>query len=70
MRYIIDRLEEEWAVCEDETKKMRVIPRSQLPEGLREGDVLKEEGGIFTPDPKATGERREAMGKKLKNLFE
>lgn len=70
MRYIIDRLEEGLAICEDELKKMISIPRSQLPEELKEGDILMEDEGVFYPDPEALKERKTNMKKKLTDLFE
>ena len=41
MKYIIDRLEEGIAVCENELKKLISIPTDLLPDGLKEGDVLE-----------------------------
>ena len=41
MKYIIDRLEEGIAVCENELKKLISIPKDLLPDGLKEGDVLE-----------------------------
>lgn len=70
MKYIIDRLEDGLAICEDELKKMISIPRTQLPEKLKEGDILNEEEGRFTLDAEATRKRREKLRKKLMNLFE
>ncbi|WP_417039794.1 DUF3006 domain-containing protein, partial [Clostridium porci] len=37
MRYIIDRLEEGLAVCENEQKKIITIPRTMLPNEVKEG---------------------------------
>ena len=37
MKYIIDRLEEGIAVCENELKKLISIPKDLLPDGLKEG---------------------------------
>ena len=70
MRYIIDRLEEGLALCEDELKKIIPIPQDHLPKGIKEGDLINEEKGIFSLDPAATEERRKKMRKKLNDLFE
>lgn len=70
MKYIIDRLEEGLALCEDELKKIISIPRTKLPEDLKEGDIIHEDEGVFSLDPDSTRERREAMKKKLMDLFE
>ena len=70
MRYIIDRLEEGLAVCENEQKKIITIPRTMLPNEVKEGDILKEEKGSFTLDPESRKKRRKAIRKKLEDLFE
>lgn len=69
MRYIVDRFEENLAVCEDENQEFSSFPISLLPPDVKEGDILDEENGRFTPNPKETARRREAVGKKLKGLF-
>lgn len=70
MKYIIDRLEDGIAVCENELKKLISIPKDKLPEGLREGDVLEEQGGVFSRSDEDTARRRSEMRKKLMDLFE
>ena len=41
MRYVIDRIEEEFAVCEnEETGEMEEIDVFYLPDGIEEGDIL------------------------------
>lgn len=70
MRYIIDRLEEGIAVCENELKKMISIPKEHLPQDIKEGDLLSEDDGIFSIDKEATDKRRSQMRKKLMDLFE
>lgn len=70
MKYIIDRLEGDLAVCEDEQKQMRSIPTGQLPPGIKEGDVLTEhKDHTFSIDSIATQERRRQMRQKLLDLF-
>ncbi|MCM8900732.1 DUF3006 domain-containing protein [Caldicoprobacter algeriensis] len=39
-KVIVDRFEGDFAVCEDENRKMINIERSRLPEGVEEGTVL------------------------------
>lgn len=70
MKYIIDRLEEGLAICEDELRKRISIPIEHLPDGLKEGDVLNEEKGLFSIDPQETENRRVKLKKKLMDLFE
>lgn len=41
MRFIIDRLEEDYAICEnEETGEMEDIDVYLLPDGVEEGDIL------------------------------
>lgn len=56
----IDRFEGNQAVLEEEDGGYRVVPRSALPEGAAESDVLAEEDGVFSADPAETERRREA----------
>jgi len=56
----VDRIEGELAMCEGPGRTMREIPLSLLPAGLREGDCLREEDGVFTPDPDEAERRRAA----------
>lgn len=51
-------------------KKIITIPRTMLPNEVKEGDILKEEKGSFTLDPESTKKRRKAIRKKLEDLFE
>ncbi|CAN5736497.1 hypothetical protein BH23GEM6_BH23GEM6_06890 [soil metagenome] len=41
MLYIIDRMEEGWAILEDPEGLSFQLPRSWLPSRVREGDVLR-----------------------------
>ena len=70
MKYIIDRLEEGIAVCENELKKLIAIPKDLLPDGLKEGDVLEDQEGRFLRDEQGTEARRKEMRKKLMDLFD
>jgi len=40
-----------------------------LSQGVKEGDVLREENGVFKTDPDETSERRKRIRQKMKNLF-
>lgn len=70
MRYIVDRLEGRVAVCENELKEMSDIDRELLPPNVCAGDIVQEENGLYAIDTEATRERKEAMRKKLMDLFE
>ena len=61
---IVDRIEEEFAVCEDETLAFRRILLSQLPPNVREGDCLRPAGDGYIIDGEETARRR-ALNKQL-----
>lgn len=68
-RYIIDRFERDFALCENESKEIVDIPRDSLPPEAVEGDVLMEEDGRFTVDEDETKERRRKNAALLKSLW-
>ena len=51
MRWIIDRLEDALAMCEDEKGELIPISRDKLPENAREGMSFGRRAGIF-PSPR------------------
>lgn len=61
MKLTIDRIEGEWAVCEYEQGKTLDLPAALLPEGAREGDVLR-----LVVDREGTDERK-ARAEELRN---
>lgn len=63
---IIDRFEGEIVVVEYE-KKFYNIPRTWLPVGAKEGDVV---AVTIAVDEEATARRREDMERQVKDLFE
>ena len=68
-RYIIDRIEDGAAVCEDENGGHETFDASRMPPGAREGDCLTlcdGEGGIFVADAGETRRRREYMRELLR----
>ncbi len=64
----IDRLEEKVAVCEDDNRQRREIPLADLPEGVKEGDVLCRVDGRYRVDHRETERRRERNRKLLERL--
>lgn len=71
MQYVIDRLEEELAICENDDREMISVPRKELPESVNEGDViLQKEDGSWTLDADAANKRRERIRKKMMDLFD
>ncbi len=69
MKYIIDRFEGTYAVCEDETKNMVNIPKYKLPMEVKEGDALIEVDGIIRIDDKEADERRKKVNQRMSKLF-
>ena len=69
MRYIIDRFEGQFAVCEASDKTMVNIPASSIPDGCKEGTVLIEENGVFLIDTADTKAREDRIKKKMSRLF-
>ena len=68
---VIDRFEENIAVCENrETRKMINIDLSELPNELKEGDVIKKVNNKYELDEEKTAEIEERINEKVKDLFE
>lgn len=66
---IIDRLEGGVAVCELKDKTMADIPLADLPEGVREGDCLTREDGVWMFDQERAGARKARISKLADSLF-
>ena len=60
MFYSVDRIEGPLAVLQDDEGENRTVPLAELPEGLREGDVLCWEGESWRPAPEERDRRRTA----------
>ena len=70
-KWVVDRFEGEFAVCQHaETKEMRDIQRTELPEGVREGSVLIRERDRWVLDEEDVKARSERIGKKMQDLWE
>ena len=69
MKVIIDRFESDYVVCETENKEYINIPKSELPQGIKEGDVLNCINDKWNIDTIATKERKEKIQNKLNSLF-
>lgn len=71
MELIIDRIESDFAVCENIDRTYTNIPLILLPEGVKEGDVIiKDENGSYIIDADKTAERRERIKKLLNSLWQ
>lgn len=69
MKVIIDRFESDYAVCETENKEYINIPTSELPQGIKEGDVLNCINDKWNIDTIATKEKKDKIQNKLNSLF-
>lgn len=70
-KYIIDRFEGSYAICENEEKEFMSIKVELLPPDAKEGDSLYiNEDGVYYIDYETTEENRKRIRSKLDNLFE
>lgn len=69
MKYVIDRFEDNFAVCEDENQNFVDIEKAKLPTGAREGDILIVTGDKITVDKDSTKERRKEVQDLFDSLF-
>ncbi|MCL2636791.1 MAG: DUF3006 domain-containing protein [Oscillospiraceae bacterium] len=67
MIYIIDRIEENIAVCEYGDKRLN-LPCALLPENAKEGDVIQRKNGVWCIDEERTAKRRAEIVAKMKKL--
>ncbi len=69
MRLIIDRIEGEYAVCEQEDKTFVDIPKNRLPIDVKEGDCLIENDSVYLIDYERTQERKNIINDRFNKLF-
>ena len=69
VRYIVDRLEGEIAVCEREDLEFFDIPLEKLPEGVKAGDCLVLSGDSWRLDADEAAGRKQRIEEKMRNLF-
>ncbi len=68
--WIIDRFENETALCETEDGGIVEVPRMALPPDAREGSCLRRGAdGAFTLDHDAEAERRRKLFEMQRDLF-
>ncbi|MEA4815786.1 MAG: DUF3006 domain-containing protein [Lachnospiraceae bacterium] len=70
MKLTIDRIEEDFAVCEDENKNMLNIKLSEIPFEVNEGDIIGLSENSFTRLEKETALCKKDLEKRFKGLFE
>ena len=69
MKYVIDRFEGNYAVLENlETKEIKDVNRTNLPQDAKEGVVLNYECGKYLLDPYETDKRQRDVLKRFQKL--
>ncbi len=67
---VIDRFEENIAVCEDrKTGKMVEIPRNNIEKNVKEGDIIKKVAGIYQKDIKRQEKIEKRMEEKMNQIW-
>lgn len=69
MTYTIDRIEAGFAVCESSEGNTVSMPLSDLPDNVREGDILRKTDDGFKICADETAERRKKMTKLQNSIF-
>ena len=69
MKVIIDRFEENYAVCEKEDQGMINIYKSKLPKQAKEGDVLVINGNSIAIDTIGTKTRKKRIEELTEDLW-
>lgn len=69
LKYTVDRIEEGFAVCEDENGRIVNVEISTLPADVREGDIISLENGKAVILEDETQERRRMIQQKRKDIF-
>lgn len=69
MRLIIDRFEDEYAVCENENKESINIDRDKLPSDIKEGDIIWFEDDIVTKDQDYIVNRKKYIEEITKDIW-
>lgn len=70
MKATIDRFEDKFAILEFEDGTFKNIKIEILPEGAKEGDILKIVGNSMGIDSKEIKERKRKINKLLNELLE
>lgn len=70
MRYTIDQLEEELAVCEDDHGNKVNIAKSDIPEEAKIGDVMMLKDGKYILDKKTANQRRKEIEEIMEDVWE
>lgn len=69
MKYSIDRIEENIALCEDDDGNVLKLNVDELPQEMREGDIIEKTENGFVIDADETQLRRKKMAELQRNIF-
>jgi hypothetical protein len=69
-RYIIDRIEGNYAIIEKENGDMYKISIENIKGDFKDGDVLINKGEYFEIDKKFTLNRKNEINNSMKNMWE
>ena len=69
MKYSVISLEDGIACLESDENVIIRIDVSELPENVKEGDILRFDGTIYVVDAEATSARRAEVYNKFNRLF-
>ena len=67
---IVDRIEGEYAICEEPDGTMKILPVNDLPQGAAEGSVVCRKENQWSIDREAECNRRQEIEKLMQELFE
>lgn len=70
MELIVDRLEEEYIVCEDENKNIVNILKDEVEDEVKEGDIIIFVDGKYIVNKEKTKDRKEYIQDLIKDLWE
>ena len=70
MELIVDRLEEEYIVCEHENKNIVNILKDEVEDEVKEGDILIFVDGKYIVNKEKTKDRKEYIQDLIKDLWE
>ncbi len=70
-KFIIDRFEGNYAICEAEDKTFISIPKYKLPLDCKDGDCLvQDEDGMYREDIEVRTTKEKKIRDKMNRLFE
>lgn len=70
MKVTVDRVEGEYAICEQENRQMIDIPLKDIPFIVKEGDVIEINGSTYQFNAEETKRRKRQIEDMTKGLWE